>query len=972
MATRTSPDRSSKNKSTSKSKKTTATTEETPYNVTETTQPWVVRAITRFWSALATPFGGAVRKMGPDVAIPVHQRRDGTGFFVLILALVIAWTMWWAPASDPAVGSFIFHIVAGTFGWFSILLPLVLLIIAVRFFRFPQADSANGRIFFGLAFATVAGSGISQLVFENPSMGATMEEKLTSGGVVGYLVVDPLATLVTPVPVWILMIVIAFFSVLVITATPVGRIPSRIVGAYNWLTGQDAVTTASTEDTAYDEPQRTHDDHDQSYLYEHERAPKEKKRPGFFARLFGAKPADDADASGQPLAGDEAYASAVIDDGKPAVEILDEPDEAPSAVPRPQTNHGTQVMDFGSLFDAEAEVEGDESATEAYGDIAQGATPEATEPTVPAGVRRPTADELALQQAREDAGLAEQAGQVPAAEVSKPVANMPPIPARSEQLELDGDVTYTLPTIDMLPQGPPPKERSEVNDRVVAALNTVFEQFKVEAEVTGFSRGPTVTRYEVEVAPGTKVEKVTNLERNIAYAVASTDVRVLSPIPGKSAIGVEIPNTDKEIVALGDVMRSNAARKTEHPMVMGVGKDVEGGYVMANLAKMPHLLVAGATGAGKSAFVNSMITSILMRATPDDVRMVLVDPKRVELTAYEGVPHLVTPIITNPKKASEVLQWVVEEMDTRYDDLAHFGFKHIDDFNNAVRAGKVELPPDSKRKLKPYPYLLVIIDELADLMMVAPRDVEDAVVRITQLARAAGIHLVLATQRPSVDVVTGLIKANVPSRLAFSTSSVTDSRVVLDQPGAEKLLGQGDALFLPMGKSKPMRVQGAWVNESEIRDVVDHVKSQMQVQYRDDVLPEKQAKVIDEDIGDDLEDLIQAIELVVTSQFGSTSMLQRKLRVGFARAGRLMDLMESRGVVGPSEGSKARDVLVKPDELADVIGNIKGDDTPSAVPDQVEPAATQAFDTPVETDTPDYYDPSDDSESEDAWQLTGR
>ncbi|GAA2037249.1 DNA translocase FtsK [Yaniella flava] len=921
---------------------------------------------------MATPFGGAVRKMGPDVAIPAQQRRDGTGFFVLILALVIAWTMWWAPASDPAVGSFIFHIVAGTFGWFSILLPLVLLIIAVRFFRFPQADSANGRIFFGLAFATVAGSGISQLVFENPSMGATMEEKLTSGGVVGYLVVDPLATLVTPVPVWILMIVIAFFSVLVITATPVGRIPSRIVGAYHWLTGQDAVTTTSTEDTAYDEPQRTHDDHDQSYLYEHERAPKEKKRPGFFARLFGAKPTDDVDASGQPLAGDEAYASAVIDDGKPAVEILDESDEAPSAVPRPQTNHGTQVMDFGSLFDAEAEVEGDESATEAYGDIAQGATPESTEPTVPAGVRRPTADELALQQAREDAGLAEQAAQVPAAEVSKPVANMPPIPARSEQLELDGDVTYTLPTIDMLPQGPPPKERSEVNDRVVAALNTVFEQFKVEAEVTGFSRGPTVTRYEVEVAPGTKVEKVTNLERNIAYAVASTDVRVLSPIPGKSAIGVEIPNTDKEIVALGDVMRSNAARKTEHPMVMGVGKDVEGGYVMANLAKMPHLLVAGATGAGKSAFVNSMITSILMRATPDDVRMVLVDPKRVELTAYEGVPHLVTPIITNPKKASEVLQWVVEEMDTRYDDLAHFGFKHIDDFNNAVRAGKVELPPDSKRKLKPYPYLLVIIDELADLMMVAPRDVEDAVVRITQLARAAGIHLVLATQRPSVDVVTGLIKANVPSRLAFSTSSVTDSRVVLDQPGAEKLLGQGDALFLPMGKSKPMRVQGAWVNESEIRDVVDHVKSQMQVQYRDDVLPEKQAKVIDEDIGDDLEDLLQAIELVVTSQFGSTSMLQRKLRVGFARAGRLMDLMESRGVVGPSEGSKARDVLVKPDELADVIGNIKGDDTPSAVPDQVEPAATQAFDTPVETDTPDYYDPSDDSESEDAWQLTGR
>ena len=970
MATRTSPARSSNKKSNSKSKKTTETTEETPYNVTETTQPWVVRAVTRLWSALATPFGAAVRKMGPDVAIPVENRRDGTGFFVLILALIIAWTFWWAPASDPAVGSFIYHVVAGTFGWFSILLPMVLLVIAVRFFRFPQEHSANGRIFFGLLFATISGSSISQLIFDNPSMGATLEEKLTSGGVVGYLVVDPLATLVTPVPVWVLSVVVAFFSVLVITATPVGRIPARIVGSYQWLTGQDAADSTAGRDADGTETEHPNTGHDQSYLYQRERQPEAKtKQPGFFARLFGAKSSAKTDDEGHSLAGDEAFASAIIDDEEavPAVEILGDVEAEPAPVSRPQANKQTQVMDFGSLFEGE---ESADSTTEAVGGEHDGAE-EAQEPAVRPGVRRPTADEIALQQARDEAGLGEEKPAVAAAEVAKPVADLPTIPARSEQLELDGDVTYTLPSMEMLPQGPPAKDRSEVNDRVVAALDTVFKQFKVEAEVTGFSRGPTVTRYEVEVAPGTKVEKVTNLERNIAYAVASTDVRVLSPIPGKSAIGVEIPNTDKEIVALGDVLRSNAARKTEHSMVMGVGKDVEGGYVMANLAKMPHLLVAGATGAGKSAFVNSLITSILMRATPDDVRMVLVDPKRVELTAYQGVPHLVTPIITDPKKASEVLQWVVDEMDTRYDDLAHFGFKHIDDFNNAVRAGKVVLPPDSKRKLKPYPYLLVIIDELADLMMVAPRDVEDAVVRITQLARAAGIHLVLATQRPSVDVVTGLIKANVPSRMAFSTSSVTDSRVVLDQPGAEKLLGQGDALFLPMGMSKPMRVQGAWVNESEIRDVVDHVKSQMQVQYREDVLPEKQATVIDEDIGDDLEDLLQAVELVVTSQFGSTSMLQRKLRVGFARAGRLMDLMESRGVVGPSEGSKARDVLVKPEELAEVIGNIKGEDT-KPMADHTDDTGSQAFDSPVETDIPDYYDPTDDSESEDAWQLTGR
>ena len=976
MATRTSPDRSSKKKSNSKSKKASPTTEETPYNVTETTQPWVVRAVTRCWSAMAAPFGGAVRKMGPDVSIPVEQRRDGTGFFVLILAVLVAWTFWWAPASDAIVGSMIFHVVAGTFGWFSILLPLVFSIIAVRFFRFPQAHSANGRIFFGLLFATIAGSGISQLVFDNPSMGAAMEEKLTSGGVLGYLVVDPLATLVTPVPVWILMVVIAFFSLLVITATPVGQIPARLAGAYRWLTGQDMAGTEQAEATALTELQRTHDDHDQSYLYEHERHAHTAttRRPGFFARLFGRKSREDDHGAEQPLAGDEAYASAVIDDAKPAVEILDTPDSAPSAVPRPRENKQTRVMDFGSLFDDDQDLDDHtEDATEALGDTELASdSGAANEPDVRPGVRRPTADELALQQARESAGLTEPTPQVPAAEVSKPPVDLPPIPARTEQLELDGDVTYTLPNLEMLPAGPPPKQRSEANDRVVKALDAVFDQFKVEAEVTGFSRGPTVTRYEVEVAPGTKVEKVTGLERNIAYAVASSDVRILSPIPGKSAIGVEIPNTDKEIVSLGDVLRSNAARKTDHPMAMGVGKDVEGGYIMANLAKMPHLLVAGATGAGKSAFINSMITSILTRATPDDVRMVLVDPKRVELTVYEGVPHLVTPIITSPKKASEALQWVVQEMDTRYDDLAAFGYKHIDDFNKAVRAGKVTLPPDSKRKLKPYPYLLVIIDELADLMMVAPRDVEDAVVRITQLARAAGIHLVLATQRPSVDVVTGLIKANVPSRMAFATSSVTDSRVVLDQPGAEKLLGQGDALFLPMGKSKPMRVQGAWVNESEIRDIVDHVKSQMQVQYREDVLPEKQAKVIDEDIGDDLEDLLQAVELVVTSQFGSTSMLQRKLRVGFARAGRLMDLMESRGVVGPSEGSKARDVLVKPDDLAEIIANIKGEDLPTPAGDLPLESTAEPFDTPIEIDTPDYDDPTDESESEDAWQLTGR
>ncbi|MER6533298.1 DNA translocase FtsK [Streptomyces sp. 900105755] len=855
----------------------------------------VYRLVRALWLGVAHAVGAVFRGIGQGARNldPAH-RKDGIALLLLGIALIVA-AGTWADLRGP-VGDLVEILVTGAFGRLDLLVPILLAMIAVRFMRHPEQEDANGRIVIGLSALVVGVLGQVHIACGSPARSDGMQGIRDAGGLIGWAAATPLTYTMTDVLAVPLLVLLTVFGLLVVTATPVNAIPQRLralgarLGLLHDPEPDDGYQEYGEDDERYDEQWR-------------------QALPARPRRRSGAPQEYDPDSAEQ-----EALAKRR---GRPRR----------SAVPQPELGRQMDAVDVAAA--AAAALDGavlhGMPPSPLVADLTQGVSVGDREDTTPTPVPAPSPSPSPVPAARPKQERLKVEPVV--ADLTKPAPAEPrDLPPRAEQLQLSGDITYSLPTLDLLTRGGPGKARSEANDRVVASLTTVFSEFKVDAAVTGFTRGPTVTRYEVELGPAVKVERITALTKNIAYAVASPDVRIISPIPGKSAVGIEIPNTDREMVNLGDVLRLAESAEDDDPMLVAFGKDVEGGYVMHSLAKMPHMLVAGATGSGKSSCINCLITSVMMRATPEDVRMVLVDPKRVELTAYEGIPHLITPIITNPKRAAEALQWVVREMDLRYDDLAAFGFRHIDDFNKAIREGKVKLPEGSERELQPYPYLLVIVDELADLMMVAPRDVEDAIVRITQLARAAGIHLVLATQRPSVDVVTGLIKANVPSRLAFATSSLADSRVILDQPGAEKLIGKGDGLFLPMGANKPTRMQGAFVTEEEVAAVVQHCKDQMAPVFRDDVtVGSKQKKEIDEDIGDDLDLLCQAAELVVSTQFGSTSMLQRKLRVGFAKAGRLMDLMESRGVVGPSEGSKARDVLVKPDELDGVLAVIRGE-----------------------------------------------
>ena len=864
---------------------------------------------------LAVPrgMGSAVRSLTGVGEYDPAYRRDGLCFLMLVLAVCFCASEWFR-VNGP-LGVFLHAVASGLFGVMSVVVPVVLAIVAVRLMRNSGKDSDNPRVLAGWVLLMWSICSIIDVALIADVPGFNIGAIQSAGGLLGFVLGSPLAWGLSEAFAIAVFVIVGLFSLLLITRTHVTDVPQRVGSVMDRVRGNQQAderpqfpneVRVGDGTLSFAEGVPSHDGDDDGT------DGSRSVRKGWFSRLFSKASGKRTDRTLERYEGDDPFDHAASRHGDAAETRV---------LGAPASDGARTVSSAGRAADETAVMTNSNHAPV-----------DATHVLPVDDMTRPLSEADPWASIGEDGEMTvdPQTGEI----ADEPAAGDDGAPTTQ-------NAPYRLPDLNLLAKGQPHAARTPANDRVIQALTSTFQQFNVDAKVVGFLRGPSVTQYEVELGSGVKVEKVTNLQKNIAYAVASSDVRILSPIPGKSAIGIEIPNADREIVHLGDVLRSDNAVNDPNPMLAGIGKDVEGHFVTADLTKMPHLLVAGATGSGKSSFVNSMLTSIIMRATPEQVRMILVDPKRVELSAYAGIPHLLTPIITDPKKAAQALEWVVKEMDARYSDLEFFGFRHVKDFNEAVRAGKVHAPAGSNRKVAPYQYLLVVVDEMADLMMVAKNDVESSIQRITQLARAAGVHLVLATQRPSVDVVTGLIKANIPSRLAFATSSATDSRVILDTVGAETLIGQGDALFLPMGSAKPIRVQGSWVSESEIRKAVEYVRTQRKPHYREDIEQmakdaEKHALEPDEEIGDDMDVLLQAAELVVTTQFGSTSMLQRKLRVGFAKAGRLMDLLESRGVVGPSEGSKARQVLVQPQDLPAVLAFIRGetDSLTSSAPTQ--------------------------------------
>jgi S-DNA-T family DNA segregation ATPase FtsK/SpoIIIE len=809
--------------------------------------------------------------------------RDIWGILLLLVAALAALGMY-GDGAGPA-GIFLTLLFRGLFGMLGLAAPVVLA--AAGLLLLGQPRPGNARLVVGLMLCLVALAGLWHLSTGAPGFsGVSLAALHRSAGWLGAAVALPLRAVAATSGARVLLAAVLALGMMIATATPPRDVVHGLRGLWDWLgERRQRRRLGRAEETAT----RAADPQPAAAATDGTAAEQTValRRPGLLEWL-GLRSARERagllEWFGLGGARGPEGQRAVSDDGV-------EPGQEPDAGSITAGSAGS-----GSAVAAEGAEDGEE---EKHREDAEEAEEEGISDT-----RLPP-------------------GPPPWREPPEPTQTTRRLGGRAARLRppADGWEDYVLPPVELLRSGRAAPGNKRALDHMTRALEHTLGQFGVDARVSRVSRGPTVTRFEIELGPGVKVAAVTRLGDDISYALATPEIRIVAPIPGKSAIGIEVPNRDRDLITLGDVLRSPEAEAHHHPLSAGIGVDIGGNAVLVNLATMPHLLIAGATGSGKSVTMNAIVTSVVVRSTPGQVRMVLIDPKRVELNHYEGVPHLLTPVVTDPKRATEALAWTVKEMEGRYERLALLGYRNIDSYNAAVRDGSLRAAPAlSGRRDEAWgtlPYILCVIDELSDLMMVSPRDVESAIVRIAQMARAVGIHLIAATQRPSVDVVTGLIKANVPSRIALAMATHADSRTILDQGGAEKLVGHGDMLFLPANASKPHRIQGCYVDESEIEQVVRFCTEQRRADYHPGVV-RAGSEAAAADLGDDADDaeLVRAaMDLVVRSGLGSTSMLQRKLKVGFARAGRIMDELETMGVVGPSEGSKARVVLMTVDEL---------------------------------------------------------